>query len=141
MQILYREYDTTDTTPITYLMSELGYSVNEEELKFNIQEIQNMGGTVFVAEFNGRVIGCICTLIDARLAEGVYGELVSLIVAEKFRGTGVGKGLVEVGEQWIGKRATRIRVRANEIRSDTHAFYKYLGYRESKTQKIFIKNV
>jgi GNAT superfamily N-acetyltransferase len=141
MKILYREYDKADTTSITYLMSELGYSVDEEELKFNIQEIQNRGGTVFVAEVNGRVVGSICSVIDARLAEGVYGELVSLIVSEKFRGTGVGKGLVEVGEQWIGKRATRIRVRANEIRSDAHAFYKHLGYRESKTQKVFIKNV
>ncbi len=109
-------------------------------MKSNIQEIKNRGGAVFVAEVNGRVVGSICSVIDARLAEGVYGELVSLIVSEKFRGTGVGKGLVEVGEQWIGKRATRIRVRANEIRSDAHDFYKHLGYRESKTQKVFIKN-
>ena len=139
--MLYREYDKTDSKSIKSLMYELGYSVTETELIDNIQEIQNRGGTVFVAEVNSRVVGSICFVIDARLAEGVCGELVSLIVSEKFRGTGVGKGLVEIGEKWIGKRAAKIRVRANEIRSDAHSFYKQLGYKETKTQKIFIKNV
>ena len=110
-------------------MYELGYSVSEKELVSNIHEILNRGGAVFIAEVDSRVVGCICSVIDARVAEGIYGELVSLVVSEKFRGAGVGKGLVRIGEKWIAERAKKIRVRANSIRSEAHVFYENLGYK------------
>ena len=122
-------------------MLELGYSVELTELGNNILEIYKKGGEIFVAEKNGEAIGSVCVLIDTRLAEGVYAEIVSLIVTEKEQGKGIGKELVKKAEAWASKRVNKIRVRANEIRNSAHAFYKNQGYEEIKTQKIFVKKV
>jgi GNAT superfamily N-acetyltransferase len=122
-------------------MLELGYSIGLTELSDNIREIYKKGGEIFVAEKDGQVVGCLCVLMDIRLAEGLYAEIVSLIVSEKARGKGIGKELVQEAEAWASKRANKVRVRANGIRSSAHAFYKNQGYEEIKTQKIFIKKV
>lgn len=138
---LCREFIKVDLKYVQSLMSELGYLISEEDLLTNITEIQQQGGTIFVAEANSQLIGCICAMIDARLAEGVYGEIVSLIVSEKYRGGGVGKCLVKTSEKWLRKRVQKIRVRANEVRTDAHSFYRRLGYEEVKNQKVFIKTL
>lgn len=122
-------------------MIELGYVVEKSELENNISEIEKRGGALFVAEVENLVIGCVCAVLDIRLAEGVYGEIVSLVVLEKYRGYGVGKRLVLTSEKWITTRANKIRVRANAVRDSAHAFYSSLGYQETKQQKIFIKYV
>lgn len=122
-------------------MLELGYSIELMELSNNICEIYKKGGEIFIAERDGESVGSVCVLMDARLAEGVYAEIVSLIVSEKARGKGVGKELVQKAEAWAMERVNKVRVRANEIRSSAHAFYRNQGYEETKTQKIFIKMV
>ncbi len=109
------------------------------ELSSNVEIIYKNSGEIFIAEKNGVVIGSICVVIDARLAEGVYAEIVSLIVSETERGQGVGKKLINVSEEWARKRVNKIRVRANETRSSAHTFYENQGFKEVKIQKIFIK--
>jgi GNAT superfamily N-acetyltransferase len=137
-----RKYQQEDLKTLQRLMLELGYCVTLTELRNNIREIDKKGGQLFVAEKDGEVVGSVCILMDARLAEGVYAEIVNLIVSEKERGKGIGKELVQEAEAWAGQRVSKVRVRANEIRSSAHAFYKKKqGYEEIKTQKIFIKMV
>jgi aminoglycoside 3-N-acetyltransferase len=84
---------------------------------------------------------CVGAIIDARLAAGISGEIVSLVVSEQHRGSGIGRGLVEFAESWLTQRVVKIRVRANSLRSEAHEFYIRRGYQESKTQKIFEKYV
>ena len=79
------------------------------------------------------------SFLDVRLAEGIYAEIVSLIVSEKARGKGIGKALIKEAEKWATKRVDKIRVRANEIRQYAHAFYINQGFKYAKTQKVFIK--
>jgi GNAT superfamily N-acetyltransferase len=141
LNISIRTYHHDDLETIQRLMLELGYCVEFTELGQNISEIYKKGGKIFVAEKDGETVGSVCVLMDARLAEGVYAEIVTLIVSEKERGKGIGKKLVQEAEAWAGKRANKVRVRVNEIRSSAHAFYKNRGYEEIKTQKIFIKMV
>ena len=136
-----RKYQQEDLKTLQRLMLELGYCVTLTELRNNIREIDKKGGQLFVAEKDGEVVGSVCILMDARLAEGVYAEIVSLIVSEKERGKGIGKELVQEAEAWASQRVNKVRVRANEIRSSAHAFYQNQGYEEIKTQKIFIKKV
>jgi GNAT superfamily N-acetyltransferase len=139
MKYLCREYQQDDLAKLQLLMVELGYSVDLTALAENIGEIYKKGGEIFITEIDGDVVGSVCVLIDARLAEGVYAEIVSLIVSEKLRGQGVGKELVKEAENWARKHVDKIRVRANEVRNLAHTFYKNQGYEEIKTQKIFIK--
>ena len=122
-------------------MSELGYVVETNELKDNVEEIQNKGGEVIICEADGKVIGSACVLIDARLAEGIYAEIVSLVVAEKERAKGIGARLLEEAEIWASQRVNKIRVRANVIRDEAHKFYISKGYEHTKSQKVFIKRI
>ena len=141
MKPIYREYQKGDLEQLKNLMAELGYSVELIDLENNINTIHKNGGEIFIAENHNNVIGSVCVLLDARLAEGIYAEVVSLIVSENDRRKGIGKVLVEKAENWARKRVNKIRVRANEIRESTHSFYISQGYKEIKTQKVFIKRI
>lgn len=139
--IHYRTSRATDIDDLAGLMLQLGYTLDRGELSTNIRAITKSGGEVIVAESDGSVVGCITVLIDARLAEGIYAEIVSLVVSESSRGHGIGKQLVQRAEAWASGRVAKIRVRANEVRDSAHSFYRSLGYLEVKTQKVFRKGI
>ena len=136
-----RIYQEEDLVPIQNLMSELGYPVEIAELKENIRQIREKEGEIFVHRLNGEVVGCVCVLMDVRLAEGIYAEIVSLIVSEKERGKGIGAELVKEAEEWARPRAGKIRVRANVVREAAYSFYTSQGYNHVKSQNVFIKYV
>ena len=138
---MIRAYRNEDLSNLVPLLKELGYSVSEPVLNGNIEAIRGQNGEVFVKEHNGQIIGCINAVIDVRLAEGICGELVSLVVLESFRGKGIGKELIGYAEKWLSRRCTVIRVRANSIRQEAHRIYEKFGYNEVKSQKIFMKKV
>ena len=141
MHSQHRSYRERDLISLQKLMSELGYHVESDELKNNVKGIHEKGGEIIVRELNGEVVASVCVLIDARLAEGIYAEIVSLIVSEKVRGKGIGAGLLKEAEKWAAQRVSKIRVRANVVREAAHRFYTDQGYMLTKSQKIFIKNV
>lgn len=130
-----------DLEPLRGLMAVLGYPMGAAGLQENIGAVHGRGGEIFVAETEGEVVGSVCVLLDARLAEGVYAEIVSLVVEEKARGRGIGQELVRKAEDWALRRVGKIRVRANAVRSAAHEFYLGRGYHHSKTQNIFTKNL
>lgn len=141
MNTIYRKYTHQDIQALIPLMAQLGYDHSEQALSNNVSAVRKQGGEVFVAEVSGNVLGCVSALIDVRLAEGVKGEVVSLVVSEDARGRGIGKGLVLEAEQWLAGKVSVIRVRANALREQAHLFYESLGYRKEKTQAILIKKV
>jgi GNAT superfamily N-acetyltransferase len=141
MTVHYRKYKNDDLETLQKLMSELGYWVELDELKSNATEISKKGGSIVVAEINNDIVGCVCIVVDVRLAEGPYAEIVNLIVTEKIRGKGIGKALIKEAENWASTRVSKIKVRAKEIRKDAHAFYISQGFKYTKTQKVFIKNM
>lgn len=96
---------------------------------------------MFVAEVAGEVLGCVSAIIDARLAEGLKGEIVSLVVSEEARGKGLGKGLIREAENWLSGNVSIIRVRANALRERSHLVYESLGYRKEKSQVILLKRL
>ena len=141
MNTIYRKYTHQDTQALIPLMAQLGYALSEQALSNNLSAVRQQGGEVLVAEVAGNVLGCVSAIIDVRLAEGVKGEIVSLVVSEDARGQGIGKGLVLEAEQWLTGKVTVIRVRANALREQAHLFYESLDYHKEKTQAILIKKV
>jgi len=141
MNPVYRKFKESDIKNTVELMAQLGYEHTEESLAHNIEAVRSAGGEIFVAELSGLVCGCVSAILDIRLAAGVNGEIVSLVVDESSRGKGIGKGLVISAEEWLKKRTPNIYIRANVIREEAHLFYKELGYSLSKTQAVFKKNV
>ena len=140
-KITIRKLSQDDIKIVQQLMNELGYPLDEEELLFNINMINQRNGIILVAELGGKVVGCLSAVINVSLAEGMFGEIVSLVVSKEYRGSGIGKCLVKHAEDWLKPKVEKIRIRANTIRLKAHKFYKSLGYEEVKTQISFIKFV
>ena len=141
MKIIYRAYTDLDAPALVRLMAQLGYEHSETTLASNVRAVRQQGGEVFVAEMAGNVLGCVSAIIDVRLAEGVKGEIVSLVVSEEARGHGIGKGLVLEAQQWLAGKVTVLRVRVNALREQSHLFYESLGYRKDKTQVVLTKRI
>lgn len=139
MNTIYRKYTHQDAQALVMLMAQLGYDHSEESLSANISAVREQGGEVFVAEVAGNVRGCVSAIIDVRLAEGIKGEIVSLVVSEEARGQGLGKGLILEAEKWLSGKVSVIRVRANALREQSHLFYESLGYSKEKTQAVLLK--
>ena len=141
MNIAIRQISQGDIKIVQQLMYELGYPLDEKELLFNINMINQKNGIILVAELGRNVVGCLSAVINVTLAEGMFGEIVSLVVSKEYRGSGIGKCLVKQAENWLKPKVEKIRIRANIVRLEAHKFYKALGYKEVKTQISFIKSV
>lgn len=141
MKTEIRRLSPDDIPFVQQLMHELGYPVPEEEVRFNIDQIDRRNGITLVAESGGKVVGCLSAVVNAGLAEGMFGEIVSLVVSKQHRGSGIGRRLVSQAEDWLKPQVKKIRVRANSIRLEAHQFYQSLGYKEVKTQISFMKYV
>ncbi|WP_386082709.1 GNAT family N-acetyltransferase [Vreelandella sp. F11] len=139
MNTIYRKYTHQDTQALIPLMAQLGYDLSGEVLVSSVSAVRKQGGEVFVAEVSGNVLGCVSAIFDVRLAEGVKGEIVSLVVSKNARGQGLGKGLVLEAEKWLSGKVDVIRVRANALRGQSHLFYESLGYRKDKAQVVLLK--
>lgn len=138
-KIDYRIAVESDAEDLVKLLRELGYEATRTEVLQRIQHIQRNGGFVLVAEEGAKVVGSINVIIDIRLAEGVAGEIVSLVVTRDYQGQGIGRELVRRSEALASKDCPFFRVRANTKRHDAHQFYKSIGFTEIKSQKIFKK--
>ncbi len=67
-------------------------------------------------------------------------ELLGLVVDREWRRHGVGRALVAAMEAWARTRGvTRISVRSNVARVESHPFYEGIGYTRAKTQHMYLK--
>ena len=74
------------------------------------------------------------------LESGQFAELLGLVVDPAARRGGVGRLLVAEAERWAGaQHLTRLNVRSNAARIESHAFYPALGYMRIKTQHVYSK--
>lgn len=133
-----------DAPQVCTLLRQLGYPHTEEAVKHRLEILDTRADTiVLVAENdNDKLSGCIQVVIANRLAEGPYGEIASLVIAEEERGQGIGRQLVASATDWLMSQGmSRLRVRCNAIREDAHLFYTHLGFRVTKSQKIFDRDL
>jgi GNAT superfamily N-acetyltransferase len=63
-----------------------------------------------------------------------------LVVDSNHRREGIGRALIEHGEEWARKQGCSVvRLWSSSSRSASHQFYERLGYRNIKTQYSFLK--
>lgn len=132
-----------DLPALAELLGQLGYTISLKTLIERVELIcAGSESTLLVAANNDHIVGCVQAMIDRRLAEGSYGEVVSLVVDQAERGKGTGRKLVEGAEAWVlNKGYKRMRVRSNAMRDKAHHFFEKLGFSELKSQKIFTKSL
>jgi GNAT superfamily N-acetyltransferase len=142
-KVLIRRAMAANSNRISELCNQLGYKTNYKEIKERILKIITVENSIlFIAEQNSIVIGFIQVSIRSTIESGEMAEITGLVVDESFRGKGIGKILVFKAEEWAKlKKQNILRVRMNVIRTETHVFYKNIGFEEKKKQTEFHKKL
>ena len=125
-----------DTVGINEVSEYLGYSqLSSTESAAKLQELLNSTqDQVFVAEWQGQIIGWLHLFYARRLASDNFYEIGGLVVSPKSRGHAVGRALVQHAQ---AEHSGKLRVRCNEKRLDAHKFYGSIGFDSSKVQRVF----
>ena len=133
----------TDAVVIADLGGQLGYPATTAEVTHRLRQIQTwQGHAMFVAENNGRVVGCVHVHAYPLPEMDWHAELGGLVVDKAYRGRGIGKLLMARAEDWAREQdCGEIRVRSNVIREHAHNFYQKIGYENTKTQFTFRKRL
>ncbi|PGZ89000.1 GNAT family N-acetyltransferase [Bacillus sp. AFS029533] len=143
MEIKYRIASTNDSSEIARLSGQLGYNVEKDEVIERLNKIINQNDhVVIVAEIESQLIGWIHAHGRYLIESPPYVEIGGLIVDSTYRGQKIGKLLVERCEEWSKLSGFKeIRVRTNETRIETLIFYEKIGFKNTKSQKVFNKEL
>ena len=128
-----------DAAALAELSGELGYPASPEIMRDRVHTLPADGSRqVLVAEINGRVVAWMEMTRRSMLVADEYAEITGLVVSESQRGRGIGRTLVDHAAEWARARGLpRLRVRTNEKRSRTHAFYESCGFTLGKSQRVY----
>lgn len=143
-KIIIRECALKDCESI-YLLNknDLGYDFPIEETAKRLEMIlKSESDKIFVAEYDGKVIGyihaCDYDVIYAPSMKNILG----LAVDSDYRMLGAGKALLAAAENWAKETGCAgIRLCSGAQRKGAHEFYKKCGYICSKEQLNFKKYV
>ncbi len=133
------EAQKTDCEAIIELSLGLGYDTVSQEVAIGrINEIlKSEIDNLWVYKEGDQIMGWIHVFKAKRVASASFAEIGGLVVSPIYRRQGVGKRLVEYALQWAKANNLKTRVRCNTKRSDTHNFYRAIGFSISKSQHIF----
>jgi len=128
-----------DAPAINALSQQLGYPLSPEQTLQNMNAvIENKDHDAFVAIYENKVIGWIGLAYSIQIEMPPYCEIRGLVVDDHYRNHGVGKMLIEKAKQWAKEKGNdKLRLRCNVTRTEVHLFYRHLGFKEAKQQKVF----
>ena len=133
-----------DTDAIARLAGELGYAVRAGALRGHIRAILASAADLLVvaADSSGTVVGWLQAHAAHIVESGFRVEITGLVVSASSRRQGAARTLVLAAEEWARSlSAEAIVVRSNAKRAESHSFYPAIGYRCTKTQKVYQKTM
>lgn len=132
-----------DAEQIAQLSGQLGYPTATAATARRLIEIGSNGEhAVIVADDNGTLLGWSHVLVSRSLLTDRRADIAALVVDEQHRNRGIGRVLMEHAEQWARKQGCRsVRLHSNVLRPRAHTFYERLGYRMTKLQKAYCKEL
>jgi GNAT superfamily N-acetyltransferase len=142
-EVVVRRATPSDAESVARLCVQLGYAATAEEAAARLRAIDARSeNEVLVAENAGAVVAWIDLHIEHSIAAGKSAQIAGLVVDENHRGSGVGQLLMRHAEEWARSNGcSSVRLRSNVIRAQAHEFYEKLGYKVTKTQKAFAKEL
>lgn len=121
-----------DASAIACLMEQLGYPTGALEMEARLTGIlPHSDYQTLVAERNSHIVGMIGVHLGHYYEKnGVYGQIVALVVEQEHQGQHIGSSLVVEGERWLKTRGVQtVIVNSGMHRQAAHRFYEHLGYR------------
>jgi len=139
MEFTIRRAHPGDAPAINALTIQLGYKISEEQTRRNIDAILGSPDhDLFTAIHNNQVVGWTSVIQSIQVESAPLCEIRGLVVETEFRNRGIGKLLIDRARQWAREKGnSRLRLRCNVKRRETHAFYQQLGFEEIKQQTVF----
>lgn len=132
-----------DAPRIAELASQLGYPGSAAVMTPRLARLASAGGAVLVA-VDGRdsPIAVAHVITRDSLMSDAQAEIDGIVVDESQRNAGIGAALVAAAERWAADHGcTSVRIRCNAKREAAHRFYARLGYRETKRQIVFDREI
>jgi GNAT superfamily N-acetyltransferase len=138
-----REARPQDYARIAELAGQLGYPSSPDEIAKRLDSMNGLQEhAVFVAQLGDEIAGWLGAYVCRAVEADARAEISGLVVDERFRSQGIGPLLLVRAEQWACEKGCRaIGLRSNVIRDRAHAFYERHGYKHTKTQKSFRKDL
>jgi GNAT superfamily N-acetyltransferase len=128
-----------DAFRLAVLLTQLGYPSSAAEVEERLARIlADDQYATFVAEIDRTVVGLVGIRLGSYYEKnGLYVHLLVLVVDERQRGSGAGRGLVEEAERWAVERNARaVLVNSGTQRRDAHRFYERLGYQATGVRLV-----
>jgi len=140
-ELSLRQIEPRDAPAVSLLIQQLGYNRTAQQVLAWIASNDPRQQVAFVACVGGGVIGWIEVSIERRLQSSPFALIGGLVVAEEFRGKGIGRELCRLAEDWAWQHgAERVRVTSRSTRPDAHRFYLRDGFQQVKTSLVFEKD-
>ena len=121
----------SDAEAMAGLVSELGYPTSPSQMRSRLEAIlPDAGYSTLIALVDTRVAGFIGTIVRPSYeADGLFGQIMALVVAPNHRRRGVGQSLLASAEGLLARRGVQVVVvTSGNHRADAHAFYEKNGY-------------
>jgi GNAT superfamily N-acetyltransferase len=136
MNITICEATVEHARDIAALTTELGYAANEFQTKEWLDYLLSSENHSVIVAMNDAKSVCGWVVIERRMSleTGFKAEITGLVVSEKYRRFGVGKKLVSSAAGWAKDLGlTKVVVRSNVKREESHVFYQNIGFTFKKT--------
>ena len=131
-----------DAERVAALLGELGYPGTADAARAKLEALASADADeVYVAESAGRVVGVVHLHVAELFQRAARsGRVMALVVDEQFRGSGVGRALMETAEARACELGCcQVEATSSFSREGAHAFYRRLGY--SERRRHFMKQL
>src|SRR5690349_17081127 len=100
-EISIRIMHTDDLGNVNHLSHQLGYSLSLTETRVQMEQILSKEDHIaYVAILQEKVVGWIHGFISLTIESKPFAEIGGLVVDKKYRGKGIGNGLVNKVKEW-----------------------------------------
>lgn len=115
------------------------YHLRKHRAGFGAMMADSKRCRVLVAEMAGKVSGlCTAQLLYSSAMGGFIALIENFVVADAFRGQGLGQQLLEILEQWAKKRgALRFDLQVDQNNAHARSFYETNGWVETNLASYF----
>jgi GNAT superfamily N-acetyltransferase len=133
-----------DASEIARQMTILGHPTTTADIIERWDQWSAEGNTCFVAQKSDGTLAGAITLHKMHVLHRPrpLGRITALVVDDTLRGTGLGRALVEVAEEFLKNAGCGLlELTSNVSRLPAHAFYEHLRYERTSVRfaKVFVK--
>jgi predicted N-acetyltransferase YhbS len=136
--MIIRDLEPTDIPAARMLLEQLGYSLDEAEVRRRLDKVLAAAGhRVIVAVMRDRVVGLLHVFERPALEKPCEAVVQALVVESTKRSSGIGETLMREAEAWATARGlTSVSLYSRIDRARAHAFYERIGYRLKGTSHL-----